>query len=310
MPQAFPWPESKITTPVFGHRCVSVLATLLVCGGFTGAAFGADVGRGKYLFAAAGCKGCHTDVKRKGPPLAGGRRLKTTFGVFYSPNITPDPDYGIGKWSDGDFIRALRHGVGPDGRHYYPVFPYPSYTGVSDEDLLDIKAYLFTVPPEAVKNKPHQINFLFGQRFLIGVWKALFFKPGPFRPDPEKSRLWNRGAYLVNALAHCGECHTPRNALGAMIGDMAFGGTSRGPQGGIVPNITPDRETGIGDWPKGDLEEVLQTGMLPDGDFVGDAMGEVVDGTTSRLSKPDLGAIIAYLRVIAPIYHKVQKKAK
>ena len=297
---------------MFRFRRFFVFAGLLVCAGLTGtgAAFGADAARGKYLFAAAGCKGCHTDVKHKGPPLAGGRQLKTAFGVFYSPNITPHPEHGIGRWSDGDFVSALRHGVAPDGRHYFPVFPYPSYTGITDEDLLDIKAYLFTVPPLPVKNKPHDINPLFEQRFLISIWKVLFFSPGPFRSDPEKSQDWNRGAYLVRAMGHCGECHTPRNILGAMKGDMAFAGTTKGPEGGIVPNITSDKKTGVGDWPESDLQSLFDSGMLPDGDFVGGAMGEVVDDTTSRLSKDDLRALILYLRSIPPIHHQVQKKAK
>ncbi len=270
----------------------------------------ADVKRGEYLFAAAGCKGCHTDVKHKGPPLAGGRQLKTAFGVFYSPNITPDRDHGIGKWSDADFVRALRFGLAPDGRHYFPVFPYPSYTGITDKDLLDIKAYLFTRPASAKANKPHDINPLFGQRFLIAVWKTLYFKPGPFKSSPEKSGIWNRGAYLVNALSHCAECHTPRNALGAIKRDRWMAGTNEGPQGGTVPNITPDRETGIGRWPKGDLEEVLQTGLLPDGDFVGDAMGEVVDDVTGKLISDDIKAIAAYLRSLPPVRHKIGKKGK
>ncbi|NQU57919.1 MAG: cytochrome c [Rhodospirillales bacterium] len=270
----------------------------------------ADVKRGEYLFAAAGCKGCHTDVKHKGPTLAGGRKIVTSFGIFYSPNITPDREHGIGKWSDADFIRALRLGVSPEGRHYFPVFPYPSYTGITDKDLLDIKAYLFTRPPNARANKPHDINPLFGQRFLVAVWKTLYFKPGPFKPSPEKSVTWNRGSYLTNALGHCAECHTPRNSIGAIKQDFWMAGTNEGPQGGTVPNITPDRETGIGRWPKGDLEEVLQTGLLPDGDFVGDAMGEVVDDVTGKLISDDIKAIAAYLRSLPPIRHKIGKKGK
>jgi len=278
--------------------------------GLAAPTLGADVKRGEYLFAAAGCKGCHTDVKHKGPPLAGGRQLKTAFGVFYSPNITPDLDYGIGKWSDADFIRALRFGLAPDGRHYFPVFPYPSYTGITDRDLMDIKAYLFTRPASAKANKPHDINPLFGQRFLIAVWKTLYFKPGPFKPSPEKSGIWNRGAYLVNALSHCAACHTPRNALGVIKRDRWMAGTNEGPQGGTIPNITPDRETGIGRWPKGDLEEVLQTGLLPDGDFVGDSMGEVVDDVTGKLVSDDIKAIATYLRSLPPVRHKIGKKGR
>jgi len=268
----------------------------------------ADPERGAYLFAAAGCKGCHTDVKGKGPPLAGGRRLKTPFGVFVTPNITPDPETGIGKWTDRDFIRALRDGVAPDGRHYFPAFPYPSYTRISDRDLLDLKAHLFRQPPVARPNAPHELPPPFGWRFLVGAWKALYFRPGPFRPDPARSGQWNRGAYLVTALGHCGECHTPRNALGAVKPDMTLAGTTRGPDGGIVPNITPDKETGIGRWSESDVRSVLKSGMLPDADFVGGAMGEVVDETTGRLSGPDLDAVTAYLRALRPVRHRVEKK--
>ena len=270
----------------------------------------ADAERGKYIFHAAGCAACHTDKKGKGAPLAGGRKLKTSFGIFHSPNITPDPENGIGRWSDGDFIRALRQGVAPDGSHYFPVFPYPSYTGITDRDLLDLKAYLFTLPAAKTVNKPHDVSPPFGWRFLVPVWKALYFTPGPFRPDPGRSEEWNRGAYLVTALGHCGECHTPRGALGAPTAGMALAGTTEGPEGGLIPNITPDKETGIGRWPDGDLEELLKSGMLPDGDFVGDAMGDVVDDTTGRLKGTDLKAIILYLRSLPPVFHRIERKKK
>ncbi|MFQ5764031.1 MAG: c-type cytochrome [Rhodospirillales bacterium] len=265
-----------------------------------------DPARGKYLFDAAGCAACHTDKKSKGRPLAGGRRLKTPFGVFVSPNISPDPRQGIGGWSDADFIRALRLGVAPDGGHYFPVFPYPSYTGITDRDLLDIKAHIFTLEPVARPNEPHDANPPFGWRFLLGPWKWLFFTPGPFRPDPGQDDQWNRGAYLVRALGHCGECHTPRNALGAARDDMALAGTAAGPEGGVIPNITPDRETGIGKWSDGDMLALLKLGMRPNADFVGDLMGEVVDGTTSRLGDADRRAIIRYLRAVAPVRHRVE----
>ncbi len=276
------------------------------------AAFGGqpDVQRGKYLFDAAGCLGCHTDVKGKGKPLAGGRKLKTPFGVFMSPNITADPRHGIGNWSDEDFVRALRFGVAPDGRHYFPVFPYPSYTGITDKDLLDIKAYLFTLPKAAAPNRPHDAAPPFGWRFLVSLWKAVYFTPGPFRPDPAQSEEWNRGAYLVTALIHCPECHTPRDFLGGKKTGMTLAGTKDGPTGGIIPNITPDKETGIGRWPESDLRDILKSGMLPDGDFVGSEMGEVVDGSTSRLTDADLAAVIGYIRSLPPVSHPVQRKKK
>lgn len=276
--------------------------------GATQAADEAAVARGKYLFDAAGCAGCHTDVANKGAALAGGRALKTPFGVFISPNITPDREHGIGAWSDADFRRALRLGVTPDGRAYFPVFPYTSYTGITDEDVADLKAYLFSLPPSPQPNRPHAVKPPFGWRFLVPFWKRLFFTPGPFRPDAERDARWNRGAYVVEALAHCGECHTPRNLLGAMREDMRLAGTRDGPEGGVIPNITPDAETGIGKWSDGDLKSLLTTGMLPDFDFVGGGMGEVVRNTTSRLGAADLEAVIAYLRALPPIRHDLRTK--
>lgn len=267
----------------------------------------ASVERGAYVFAAAGCAECHTDKKGHGKPLAGGRALKTPFGTFYSPNITPDPQYGIGRWSDADFRRALREGIGPDGAHYFPVFPYPSFTNMTDADIRDLRAYLFTLRPVAQPNKPHQIKFPFGFRPLMAVWNRLYLARGPFRPDPARSAAWNRGAYLVRALGHCGECHTPRNALGALDWDRPLSGTERGPEGNTVPNITPDKETGIGGWSERDIAYLLETGFKPDGDVVADGMSEVVDDSTSRLGAEDRTAIVQYLKSLAPILHKVRK---
>ena len=252
--------------------------------------------------------GCHTDAKNKGQALAGGRALKTPFGIYYSPNITPDPDTGIGKWSDQDFLRALRNGVAPDGSHYFPVFPYPSYTGMTDRDMLDIKAYIFTLPKQQSPNRPHDVPPPFGWRFLMPVWKTLFFTPGPLRPDPAKSAQWNRGAYLVRAVGHCGECHTPRNLLGAKKPDMHMAGTAEGPDGGTVPNITPDRKTGIGRWSADELEDFLDSGMLPDGDFAGSDMGDVIDQSTSRLSTADRKAMVAYLRSLPAVENRIESK--
>jgi mono/diheme cytochrome c family protein len=260
-----------------------------------------SVERGAYLFAAAGCAGCHTDVKNDGPLLAGGRAIETPFGTFYGPNITPDPEYGIGGWSDADFIRALRHGVAPDGSHYYPAFPYTSFTGITDADLLDLKAYIFSLPPVAKPNKPHDLRFPFGWRFLLGFWKALNFTPGPFEPDPAQSAEWNRGAYLVQALTHCGECHTPRTAIGATDPSRSLAGTPDGPEGEPAPNITPHPETGIGSWSRTELVRLLKTGMLPNFDVVGSFMGEVVEQSTRRLSEDDLRAIAVYLESLPPI---------
>jgi mono/diheme cytochrome c family protein len=271
-------------------------------GGLAGDPASADpVVRGAYLFAAAGCVGCHTDVKNAGAGLAGGRALETPFGTFYSPNITPDPGTGIGAWTEADFRRAMREGVAPDGSAYFPVFPYPSFTGMTDADLADMWAYMRTIPPVVRENRSHDANFPFGWRALAPVWQWLNFEPGPFAPDSSWPEEVARGAYLVNAVAHCGECHTPRDALGALDRDAALSGTPDGPEGGTVPNITPDPATGIGGWSDDEVMRVLETGMLPNYDVVGGAMGEVVRNSTGLLKPEDRRAILAYLRTLPPI---------
>lgn len=265
--------------------------------------------KGEYIFHAAGCLTCHTKEK-DGAPLAGGRRLETPLGVFYSPNITPDPDTGIGRWSDEDFRRALRHGVAPDGSHYYPSFPYTSYTLLKDDDLRALKAYLFSRPPVKQANEAHVLPWYIGPRFLVGAWKALFFQPGPFQPRADKPASWNRGAYLVNAAGHCAECHTERNRFGALKQDVLFAGTKNGPEGAIVPNITPHRETGIGRWRKCDLVTYFELGMTPEGDFAGDLMAEVIDNGLKHLTKADHEAMAEYLLSLPPIEHRVGKQQK
>ncbi len=268
-----------------------------------------EVERGAYLFRAGLCAGCHTDVKAGGQPLAGGAVLPTPFGTFHGPNITPDPDHGIGRWTDADFIRAMREGTAPDGRHYYPAFPYTSFTLASDADLLALKAYIFSLPPAAVPSRPHDLPFPFGFRWLMWIWKWLFFTPGPFVPDGVRDADWNRGAYLVEGLGHCGECHTSRGFLGAMDRGVAYAGTADGPDGKAVPNITPDRETGIGGWSAVDLTYFLDTGILPDGDVAGGLMDEVVREGTGRLTPEDRRAMAVYLRALPPIGNKIASPA-
>lgn len=259
------------------------------------------IARGGYIFRAAGCYACHTDAKHKGAPLAGGRALVTPFGTFYTPNITPDPDQGIGGWSDQDFIQALRQGIAPDGRHYYPAFPYPSYSGMTDRDILDLKAYLLAQEPVVQANQAHVLSFFFSFRQPIALWKALFFDPVPFQPDPGKSQAWNRGAYLVRHLGHCGECHTPRNILGAKNADRSLGGNPVGPDGKKVPNITAHQKSGIGAWRDSDVAYFLKTGFLPDGDVAGGAMTEVIEESTSHLTDADRAAIVMYLKTLPPL---------
>jgi mono/diheme cytochrome c family protein len=258
------------------------------------------IARGAYLAAAADCAACHTDGAHGGQPFAGGRALATPFGTFYSPNITPDPETGIGGWSEAQFLRALHEGVRPDGSNYFPVFPYPSFTKITDDDAQAIKAYLFAQPAVRQANRAHDVAFPFSWRFLQSAWKLLFFSPGPFEPAPDRSEAYNRGAYLVTALAHCGECHTPRNWFGATEPSRFLAGTPNGPDGKKVPNITPDHKTGIGDWSEDDIVTLLATGQTPDFDFVGGAMGEIVRNT-SRLDDADRRAIAVYLRELPPI---------
>jgi mono/diheme cytochrome c family protein len=257
-------------------------------------AFGAaaqDMKRGEYLSKAAGCLGCHTEEKKDAVPYAGGRALKTPFGTFHGPNITPHKEAGIGAWSEADFVRAMREGRRPDGANLFPAFPYPSFTKMSDADLRDLWAYLRSLPANATPSRPHELGFFFRWRFFVGIWKWLFFTPGAFVADTAKSEALNRGAYLVQALGHCGECHTPRNFLGAPKKDRFLAGAKLGET--AVPNITPTRLKKVSD---GELKEVLQTGMTSDGDVLAESMGEVVRNTTSQLSVPDLNAMIAYLR--------------
>ncbi len=260
-----------------------------------------DADRGRILFNTAGCANCHTDSKSDGRPLAGGVTIETPFGTFRAPNITPDPEHGIGRWSDADFIQAMRQGVAPDGRHYYPAFPYTSYTRMTDEDMLAIKRHVFAAEPVAEPSPAHDLSFPFDQRWLLWVWKRLNFESGPFTPDPDRSATWNRGAYLVTAVAHCGECHTPRDRLGGLDLTRWLGGNVDGVEGDKVPNITPDRDTGIGTWAVGDLTFLLETGMLPDGDIVGGAMYPVVENGTDSLPAADREAIAEYLLSLPPV---------
>lgn len=261
--------------------------------------------RGEYVFRAGICYACHTDEKAGGKPLAGGLALKSPFGTFYSPNITPDPETGIGRWSDADFARALKDGVRPDGAHYFPAFPYTTYTRMTDDDIRALKAYLFSLPPVHQPNRAHDVPPPFSWRFLQIGWKMLFFSPGAFKPDPAKSAEINRGAYLVEALAHCGECHTPRNPLGGIDRKMWLAGTQDGPEGERAPNVTPDKETGVGSWSAGDLLEALKSGTKPDYDNLQGTMYAAIAHGFKYLSEDDLKAIVAYLKDVPAVVNKV-----
>ncbi len=264
--------------------------------------------RGEYIFRAAGGCSCHTDVKGGGEFLAGGRPLDTPFGIFYSPNITPHRDTGIGAWSDGDFTRAMSEGVAPDGSHYFPVFPYTAFTKMTAADLADLKAYLDSVPAIARTNRSHDVAAPFGWRFTVGPWKWLFFERGPFRLRADKPARWNRGAYLATALAHCGECHTPRNVMGGLDRAMWFAGTAQGPEGQRSPNITPHAGTGIGRWSAAELIDLLKTGLKPDFDDVQGVMGEAVEQGYKYINDEDLAAIADYVLSLDPIDNRVPEK--
>lgn len=266
--------------------------------------------QGEYVFRAAGCYGCHTDEKHGGKALAGGRALETPFGTFYSPNITADPDTGIGKWSEADFMRAMREGLSPKGEQYYPSFPYPSYTLLTDDDLRALWFYLRTQPAAAQKNRPHNLKWYARARSFVGSWKALYFVPGPYRPDASRPASWNRGAYLAEAAGHCGECHTPRTALGGVKRSMHFAGTQEGPENSVIPNITPDRKTGIGRWNARELADYLETGMTPEGDSAGDLMAEAIDYGLKYLRAEDRAAIAEYVLSLPPVEHAVKKPKK
>lgn len=253
--------------------------------------------RGEYLMKAGGCLGCHTAEKKDAVPFAGGRGLKTPFGTFYGPNITPDAKAGIGGWTEAQFVRAMRHGERPDGSNYFPAFPYPSFTKINDADLRDLWAYLRTLPASSQPSQPHDLKFPFGFRFPVTIWKWLFFTPGVFTNAPQATAVVNRGAYLVQALGHCGECHTPRNFMGGPDKARFLAG-GKGPEGKNVANLTP---TGLKKWNDKDLQEFLLSGLSPDGDVTAEAMGEVVTNTTSKLTPTDLSALIAYLRSLAPL---------
>lgn len=272
------------------------VALLLAWGSRSVAAQG-DATRGEYIAKAAGCVGCHTEEKQGAVPFAGGRALKTPFGTFYGPNITPDPKAGIGSWKEADFIRAIRFGERPDGKNYFPAFPYPSFTKILDADLGDLWAYLRTLPPSSRPSKEHDLWFFFGWRVLVTFWKWFFFTPGPFTTAPGLSGVANRGAYLVQALGHCGECHTPRNFLGGPKSNRFLAG-GKGPDGKGVANLTP---TGLKKWSDNELRDFLVSGFAPDGDVPAESMGEVITNTTSKLTAPDLEALIAYLRTLPPL---------
>lgn len=256
--------------------------------------------RGRYLVHAGGCVTCHTADRPDAVPLAGGRALPTPFGTFYPPNLTPDPATGLGGWTDADLGRALREGVAPDGSNYYPVFPYPAYTGLTDGDVAAIAAYLRSLKPVRHVPPAHELPWYLSSRRVMLGWNLVNFTAGRYVNDPSRDAIWNRGAYLVRHLGHCGECHTPRNAIGGLDSSRELAGNPDGPDGEKIPDITQDKTTGIGGWSVDEIVFLLETGLLPDGDFAGSSMSDVVEDNTGKLTDEDRQAIATYLRSVGP----------
>ena len=256
--------------------------------------------RGALIFTAGGCASCHASP---GQPdhlkLGGGMELKSPFGSFFVPNISPDNKDGIGTWHAADLANAMLAGVSPGGAHYYPAFPYTSYRAVPLADVNDLFAYLHGLAPVAGAAPAHQLPFPFSVRRAVGLWKALFFTTGPLPDAPDRPAQWQRGRLLVEGLGHCAECHSPRNALGAIVAAQRFAGGPNPDGKGWVPNIT-QHESGLAKWSEKDIVEVLTTGFTPDFDSVGGSMGDVVKNTAA-LPLADREAIAVYLKSIPPV---------
>ena len=257
-----------------------------------------DLANGLIVFNAGGCASCHAVPDQPDRlRLGGGLAIPSPFGTFYAPNISPDETYGIGRWSEAQFVTAVTRGVSPSGEHYFPAFPYTSYAHARIVDIRDLFAYLKTLAPVSGHARDHDLPFPFNIRRNVGIWKLMFFDERPFAPDTSRSPPWNRGAYLVNGLGHCAECHSHRNFLGGIIAAQRFAGGPNPEGEGWVPNIT---QKGIGDWSVKDIDYFLETGQMPDGDSAGGSMVRVIKNT-SQLSAGDRAAISEYLKSLAPV---------
>src|SRR5216683_3834654 len=283
---------------VQGPYCAmrAILAIILLCTAFGFGQAQAEpsaetIARGKALTEAADCASCHTADPAK--PLAGGKKIDTPFGGIYSPNLTPDRDTGLGAWSDEEFYRALRYGVRRDGSLYYPAFPYPNFTKMIRDDLLAIRAYLATLTPVQNSPPPPELRWPLNYRVVMRGWNWLFFRPGIFEPDQQKSPEWNRGGYLVEGAAHCGGCHTPKNMFGASKRGRAFGGAPV--QGWFAPRLDSAERSGLKSWSVDDIVEYLQSGRNGRS-HAGKLMAEVVVNSTSKMSDADVRAIAVYLK--------------
>src|ERR1700723_1354193 len=251
--------------------------------------------RGEYLPRAADCAACHNAPN--GKPFAGGLPFKLPFGTIYSTNITADRETGIGNWSDDDFVRALRRGIAPGGHYLYPAFPYTSFTAMSRDDALAIKAYLFSLPQQHVANEENDLSFPFNQRWGMAFWNLAFLRDQRFAPDSAQSAAVNRGAYLATAIGHCGECHTPRNLAYGMESSREFAGDVL--QGWHAYNITSDERFGIGAWSDAQLASYLSSGHAQGRGSAAGPMAEAVENSLQYLASEDIGALVAYLRPVA-----------
>jgi mono/diheme cytochrome c family protein len=261
-------------------------------------AYTPSLANGLTTFNAGGCSSCHAVPNQPDRlKLGGGLPITSPFGTFHVPNISPDPNDGIGRWSEADFVTAVLEGTSPSGTHYFPAFPYASYQHARIEDVRDLFAYLKTLAPVPGKARDHDVPFPFNIRRNLGMWKLLFADGKPFAPDPARSAQWNRGAYLVNSLGHCAECHSPRNFLGGIIDAQRFAGGPNPEGEGWVPNIT---QKGIGEWSAKDIAYFLQTGEMPDGDSAGGPMARVIKNT-SQLPPEDRAAMAEYLKSLPPV---------
>jgi mono/diheme cytochrome c family protein len=259
-----------------------------------------NVANGHEMFIAGNCSACHaTPGQDDRTRLAGGLTLKSPFGTFVTPNISPDAKFGIGGWSELAFVNAMKRGVDDEGHHLYPAFPYSAYSLMKTSDVRDLFAYIKTLPAVATPTAPHQLKFPFNLRPAVGFWKLLYFKPHEFVADPAKSAAWNRGAYLAEGPAHCAECHTARGALGGPELDKLYAGAPNLEAGGrFASNITPNKD-GIGDWSEQDLAEFLKTGT--DKCFNEPTGMKDVVLSTSKLSEDDVAGIAAYIHALPPI---------
>jgi mono/diheme cytochrome c family protein len=253
--------------------------------------------RGEYLARAADCVACHTAPG--GKQYAGGLPFKLPFGTIYAPNITPDRETGIGDWSDAEFVRAMHHGVGKNGEDLYPAFPYASYALMTDSDVLAIKAFLFSMAPVHAPTPRNDLSFPYNQRYLMRFWKILFLPSHPDRPEPGRTTDVDRGRYLVEALGHCGECHTPRNMLYGLDNGRKFAGATT--QGWVAYNITSDKAAGLGGWSDEQIASYLSTGHADKRGSASGNMAEAVSFSLRHLTQDDIQAMVAYLRTIPAI---------